>query len=701
MAEQVSFIKAFGKIKEAFSSFSHLELGEGFSKLAEIGGDVISFAISGLAAYLIVDVIQNENMSTRQKILPSIGYSLGILVALPLAIIIIAGGSMLIPPFMFAASCVAVVRNMATYLEERAERNNLKKELISTEELKVKIAKAHLPADTENSVNDYLGARDTLYAQLYKARSKIIKNGSLSVKEKRSKVLMLNKMLEDLYLANQEDPALQETQLQQMVVKLKEEGFQKLSEKVHKYQVLCHSYHQASMAPSLRKAIMLYQFSHEKIFTQDLPADTKIKLIELMEGKKIKEEDLQLLYSHLGNQFINQTPLQQIKMQDENFQRSLKKFELSQDKISIINQHLQQPRLTYDKMIELRENLPILLKDAKDQDLAMQLFEKFREVFIQYPGNCRDKWQALKNYLGDSPLTKEVEDEFTKQLHISNQYLGLKADRKIQTVVEEHRSSTLAQYANSHQAEFPAPRFDFDLKANDLLMRAGIKPAIKKGYTNLKQAVQNLSDKTKDKVLQKIAREEPSPQEGLERNYQATLSQEKIKIREEFNQRYEGVFNIVKKKERLNFLVKSVPRRLLNVFLSLGVAGASLATTIIIPAVASPAAPAAVVGGAVIGALSATLTVASLVNSAQLILKNIRGKLKLSRTHTTLSEGVLPDTSFDEKIRKSGQKKLSNQMQTEETSQRPSAVIVSSGLKTSASPGPSETVEVSKKDKKP
>ncbi len=111
--------------------------------LYRLGAETIAAAVNYAGGYELYKVLSNPNLKPRQKIFPSIGYGLSILVGVPAVILLIAGVGMLVPPFMFAASTIAVVRNIGTYLEERAERNNLRKELITSKELVGKIQKAN------------------------------------------------------------------------------------------------------------------------------------------------------------------------------------------------------------------------------------------------------------------------------------------------------------------------------------------------------------------------------------------------------------------------------------------------------------------------------------------------------------------------------------------------------------------------------
>lgn len=659
MSVQVSMLNAGAHIKAAFSSFSHLQLKDGFGKLAELGGDVIALGVTAFSGYLIADVLQNENLKTSQKILPTIGYSLGILVCLPLAIVIIAGAAALIPPFVFAGSCVAVVRNVATYLEERAERNNLKKELISKSEMLEKISKEKLTSENKDLILQYLEGQEAIYSALYAQRQAIITNGSIGVAEKREKVLAINNMIEELYLANQEEGALKNKQLNAVAEKIKKEGYSTIANQVVDYSSICQNVDQLALSSKLKKAMILYKLTHEKIYAQDLPSNIKQKYIQMVEGDKIHSDDLKLLYSHLGNHYINNTPIKQIAIQDENFYKKMKNnSDIDSSQLSMITEYIQQPRILYESLMQFREMLPTLLKDDPEYEAKQEVFEHFRKIFISYPNDWQPEWEKCKIALQDIPLISELDKELAKVTAANEAFDAITLDANLRATIKDQCMQTLTQSCNSYKTEFPAPNINFNLKANDLLHKAGIKPAFKKAFKTIDKGVNKLSEAAKEKVLRRITRDEVTDEELAQKEHQAEVSTLKRGIRDDFNQRYAGIFNVVEKKERLNFLIKSVPRRILNIVLSIGVALTSLATTFIIPAVASPAAPVAVAATTALGVLSAALTGLSLVNSSQLIYKNIKSKFKLSSTHQTVASGVIPTPEYDAKILAQGKAKI-------------------------------------------
>jgi hypothetical protein len=209
-----------------------------------------------------------------------------------------------------------------------------------------------------------------------------------------------------------------------------------------------------------------------------------------------------------------------------------------------------------------------------------------------------------------------------------------KLDLKEKFEINSHRDATLIQFSNLG-LQFQSPKTDFMLNNNDLFGRA--TKAILSPKDKIAAKFRNKSeiavDEQVDSMIDKRSNKPPK------------------ELKADFKKRFENTFNVIEKKQRLNYLEKAVPKRLTNVFLSLGIATLSLATTIAIPAIASPAAPIAATAATVLGAISATLTVISLANSADIIRRDFSSKAKVGDVRHEAKEGVVPSRKWEkEKI---------------------------------------------------
>src|SRR5690606_5829691 len=127
-----------------------------------------------------------------------------------------------------------------------------------------------------------------------------------------------------------------------------------------------------------------------------------------------------------------------------------------------------------------------------------------------------------------------LDKELAKVTACNNAFDELALDADLTSYVKEHCKQTLAQSSNSYKAEFPAPRIDFNLRANDLLHKAGIKPAFKKAFAKIDKGFSKLSEVAKEKVLQRITREEVTEESQANDAHQAEVSALKKGIREDF-----------------------------------------------------------------------------------------------------------------------------------------------------------------------
>src|SRR5690606_25620706 len=127
-----------------------------------------------------------------QKILPTIGNVLGtaaMIMTGTVAIAAIAGASVLLPPFMFAASCVGVFKHTTHYLEARTDRNLLRKELITSKNFQQFILKK-VPQENQPAALKYAYLPQEIYKKFYDLRNQI-NNSTLPLVEKEKLIVAL------------------------------------------------------------------------------------------------------------------------------------------------------------------------------------------------------------------------------------------------------------------------------------------------------------------------------------------------------------------------------------------------------------------------------------------------------------------------------------------------------------------------------
>jgi hypothetical protein len=635
---------AWDAIKQSFSSFVHLKVGDGISELTKLGGDLFGFVVGGISAYLVYDILKNKNMQWYQKILPISLIGIGFALAVPAMIAVIIGASALVPPFMFIASVGAVYRSVSIYLEERTERNNLRKDMITKNELDEKILKLNLKGAEKKIIDDYIDKSKTLYNKIYQLRNNIISNRSISLENKKILVQEINQYIEQCSKdKNKGEIEVLNLSMDYIPVDLK----QKINEEMEAINHVRINYNSSCkvarkiVPKSLLKKINAFKLTQEKIYSQDLPEPVKDSIFTTLQGDKIDRENLNLLYGQIGNQYLNITADEQIHAQDKAFNAYMLSEGVSDSQLDIIKKYYQLPR---DVFTNVNKIIKTLKEDEEKNKELIKNMEDFLSNALNVSGfDYLNNWNKIKpdpNRI--HPLIYQEIANISKTINVHNicakELVGLsvKIDKdensKLKTYIKEYGHSTSVQFSNLG-LQFPSPKIDFSLQKNNLLWRA--KKAVK---DKIESEYRDLSEEAINKQVETMAKGK-SPDEVKH-------------LKEDFKNRFENTFNVIEKKQRLRHLEHSVPRRLGNVFLAFGLCGISLASTIIIPAVASPAAPAAAIATTVLGAITATLTCISLANSADIIRREFASKAKVVNVRNAVIKAMVPDIKSDKKKNK-------------------------------------------------
>ncbi len=141
----INAVNVSRSVKNCFNLAGHGDFGDALNAVGDIGKNILHFVGFGWAVHEILTLAQRDDLKTRQKIVPMIGYGLTAAVSLTTGIIVCVGALALLPPLMFAASVVNVVRNIGVYLKEKAERKNLRKQFADLEAINHAINQFDLP----------------------------------------------------------------------------------------------------------------------------------------------------------------------------------------------------------------------------------------------------------------------------------------------------------------------------------------------------------------------------------------------------------------------------------------------------------------------------------------------------------------------------------------------------------------------------
>ncbi len=691
--------------RNAFDQIADLRIKDGLSALTKIGGEGIAAALSFAGLYELYNTLKNPKLKPYQKILPAIGYTLSIMVGVPAVVAFIAGSSVLLPPFLFAASVVCLVRNVGTYLEERAERNNLRKELITPNSLWKSISKAGLPKDkTTHIVNSIVGQRE-IYLELYALRDMIIQGGKIPIEDKHILVKNINEAIAQFAQGNNAHLALDTKNLPDEIKKALEDESKKINGQLDKYKDSCEAVKQLDLPKSLAKSVQQFKLSQESVFSQDLPPAIKDQVMKMLMGNKVNRKELNDLYLRIGQHYLNNTAIDQLKVQDDVRAKLIVGYVRDIKVIKDCENYYQQPRQVYGALHALQtaithQDLAPATKQKYLSDIngIIAGFKSSPDTSEYWLKNLKDKFahegppldQAVKKAMDELSLQHTYEKIYRHselfQMQSKLQQLPQpthEEQKKLAGInmliqsIEQHQVNSLQQFSSQFGQQFESPKVKIEGKNYDLIQKM-TDPINKR--LDLSERFKRVGRRAHTRSLERLFKKQGSQEkEGLQKQ----LDKEQSKLQDEFNERFSETFEIMAKKERLRFLERSVPRRLANVFVSGIVALASLATTFIIPAVASPAAPAAAAATVVIGAIGTGLVIGSALNSADLVRQELKSEEKMHYAQTQIKEGITPDIS-NKSVKKARNIELERLTQSKSS---PSDVAVQAlGVKSSKDP---------------
>lgn len=629
------------ELKTAFNQFADLNFKAGFSALHGAGSDILGIFLLGYAFSSLRGLLRNKNLKTRQKILPLTGHALYFLVRGGLAIAILVGAGALIPVFLSASSFVGTYRNLMAYYKERKERANLKMELMSQEAMLNKLAKVSNPQQRK-ILTDYVTKPDLIYEKLYDVRKKVITDPNLDPVTKMSLVTSLNDAIVN-FSQNKNIPVnLTEKTNEHSQAIFDEIG--QINNEIASYQVACEQYKQMSLRTSFKENIAYYKSTHHKIFAQDLPLGTKKELMNILNGGKLTEAKLNQFYAMLGNHYLNTTPTTQLRFSDTQFSSMLQAERPQQ--APLIQNFIQAPRAVYTDSTRLitalqQENIPVenlqkslvlFTNEPASQNFNFHLLQQLEQLEQARP-------TQISNHA--SILISEAKSKIQANLQLIEEFNQIPLASAEQSRIKTFQKSSLNQFASLLQqpTEFPSPAIKFNLHEGDLLIAAGITPAIDAVSNKFSEGVKILKhqqNKAKKKLVKHVLGEQEYENILHHEAFKDIKSHQHGTLAEDFEKRYESSFSLIFKKERLNFVEYSIPRRLFNAGLTAAAGAISLLAT---AAIISPLAPST----SVLTSIGMIFTGTVMTHSIYLYQKQEQGTGKIRKVIKNTKGAVGPD----------------------------------------------------------
>lgn len=306
-SNDITYRQAIAKaFRAAMADFKEYHYWDGIKKLGNpIGKAAVEKVYRPFLS--LEDILHDNKLNPRQKGFEMTLKVIGGLAFVPVVLGALIGGSALIAPMMFLCSCIETAKNFAFWRAERAERNLLRKEMITTEAIETAIDSAQLNDSEKAILKSFTFKEAEIYSDLYKMRDKIIHDPNQSFAQKKSQVAALNAAIEAFSKGTLKSEAILEIS-QSIPI----EDQSQFITKVLDYNQACDQIkkQQIKAKKSLLDTIELYKIARAEIHSQNLPETIKAKMIEMIERKKNTIDDARDLEVRLVNHFINISHLQ-------------------------------------------------------------------------------------------------------------------------------------------------------------------------------------------------------------------------------------------------------------------------------------------------------------------------------------------------------------------------------------------------------
>lgn len=625
------------ELKTALNQFADLNFKAGFSALGGAGSDALGAFLLGMAIVSLRDLLRNKNLKPREKILPMIGHGLYFTTRGGLALALLTGAGALIPFFLCASCLVGTYRNFMGYYKERKERANLEMELMSTEKMLASIATIR-DEDVRTCVLNYTTKPDLIYEKLYDLRHKVMTDPNIEYSVKSAIVADLNtaivKFSEGVNL-----PVTLQTPLtanQDWI----NTTLQQINTEMQTYQAASEKYQKMDMRSSFKDKVAYYKLTHAKIFAQDLPLNVKQELMTILNGGKLTESTLNQFYARLGNHYLNTTSSTQLKNSDEQFTLLLQAEHPQY--AAKIQRFILSPREIYTSTSELFTNL-------QNEGIATDTLKIARDLFTNEPAGIFHSNHLLQlleeintpqNSHTHSQLMA-VKEQIKAHAQLATSFNALPLDPNAKRRIKTFQTASFNQFINlsKQQTEFPSPAIKFNLHEGDLLMQAGVTPALDSVSSEFNKGVQKLIDKkneAKKDLIKRFFGIGKYNQIIKSEEFKNTKNAQRQALAADFDQRYENTFSLTFKKERLNFVKYSAPRRLVNAGFTTVAAGISFMATVAIISPAAPFLP-------ILTAIGMTFSGGVMVNSLYMYRKQEIGGDKIRKVTGETKNSASPD----------------------------------------------------------
>lgn len=675
-----SFKKTRMLLESSWNNIADLKLIDGVKDLAAVGGNAIAASTLGVISF-IKNTTDMNNLSAAQKILPYTLIAVSVPVTVAAMVVTVAGLSTIAPPFMFAASIAALVRSTGTLIADKKSLDNLNRQLITQDKLFEKIDKSKkMTEEQKQVVKDYVDLPEKIYFHLYALRQHIVENQHLTTEQKNNLIKSVNSQIENFHKGDISKIDFSGINAE---LKLSEKAAYEINGRIiginaylERYQNAKNDYQALPLPSDLKSKVKHFKETHEHIYAQDLTPKTKQKMLELLNKPSIKRSDLKAIYAQMANHFVNTHSENQRVALDKSLVAHIRESNPTIDarQAQALELHLALPREIYHEVKKIHDNLPPEKQEAFRRTVT--------DNIKKHSGNLMDLVPtSINSFLQDNQIESTPFNDNLKKINLLKeksaqlvlsvegqspaQQGGLLAQHRISKVelpektialLNQHRNAALIDYIqtgginvdppNVSNAKFMQPSTVKDTKVGKYMdEKVGKHIAEKADHIKAKvtKPFEKAAVKAKKKLLEKYYGKEKAAEI-------MAAKKSKSKARAEFHDQFGDTHTFLKKAEERNFLKKAIPRDILNVVLSAVNVVVTGVSTIAIPAIFSPGAPAAAGVAVGLGVVSTGLTAAAVLNTAELLVEHQRSMDKTSNANEKAVGVATPNVGKDAKM---------------------------------------------------
>lgn len=653
------FSGAKEKLGSAWGHLTSMQLGKGFSDIASLGGEVLAATVGAMSVALMADVLNNDRLNWRQKILPTAMLAVGIPVSAALMVAVIAGSSVLVPPLVCAASAVGIARSVAAHETDRKAMQNINKALTSEAAVIKQIDNAKLTSDDKNALKKQTTMPKTIFQELYKLRDAVKTQSGMTTSQKNQLISEINSAIEQFHQGHLTSFNMDVSYLDKEAQSRLSAKSSMVSELIQEHQAAFRQTENTKIPKKLDKAIKRHHNNYDTIHAMDVPPITKQKMIELAGKKKMSKQDAKDVYFQLATHYLNQDSEDKRIREDQDYIHYLNAQhpELSQKDNDILQAYLETPREIYHTLLKLHDECPESAKASFAEQFLQPLDQRPENAYLNIHEKLTDFFENNQSALKDATPSHLIKVKMLANLNNEYQQHVQKCplDKNEVDDLKEHRKYMLTRAIQARGLDLSPP----DIQPPKKFLKTGTS-AVPEVSDKVKDKAQHLREKLSEPFDKAFSKAERKFKEKLLRKKltdEPSNNSQKSNAKKEFKAQFAPCHKFMKTVEERNHIKKTLPQRKLSIALSVASTALSAVASLVLPAVATPGAPAAAAGFAAVGVLTATVTGASIANGISITAQKYRSKQKTHKPKEMVTSNIVPNIMHEREKLQSMKKK--------------------------------------------